>query len=108
MLNNLLIATLFEKSPIQWGLRGDPNLWQAMQTHFAQTPLPADAHTLIQLLEHAFVTLTDHPIITEKHFFIAQFAHGGMSSGLISPTFWRETAVPLLCNRYAQSLNSAD
>ena len=90
------IGDLFQKKPGQWGLRGDPYLWQAMQNHFAQTPLPDDSLQLQQLLAQAFEILTGQSITAEKHFFVEQFAHGGMSGGMISPQFWRETAVPLL------------
>jgi molybdenum cofactor cytidylyltransferase len=94
------IATLFRKSPSQWGLRGDPHLWQAMQTHFAQTPLPDNAEQLVRLIETAFTQLTGQELTVDTHFFVEQFSHGGMSSGLVSPKFWRETAVPLLQARF--------
>ncbi len=97
------IADLFQAKPVQWGLRGDPYLWDAMQNHFAQTPLPHSAEQVAQLLAQAFETLTGQPITAEKHFFVEQFAHGGMSGGIVSPQFWRETAVPLLQARFTKT-----
>ncbi|WP_420645801.1 hypothetical protein [Candidatus Leptofilum sp.] len=96
------IADLFIEKPWQWGLRGDPYLWQEMADHFADTPLPVTPTHLELLLTQAFEALTGQPITDETHFFVERFAHGGMSSGLVSPSFWRETAVPLLLNRYEE------
>jgi molybdenum cofactor cytidylyltransferase len=33
-------------------------------------------------------------------FYVERYGHGGMSSGLVSPEFWRDTAVPLLLARH--------
>ena len=95
------IAELFEPEPSQWGLRGDPYLWQALAERFQLTPLPDSQAALSELLRHAFSELTGKPMSTAEPFHVERFAHGGMSSGLILPEFWRETAVPLLCARYA-------
>jgi len=97
------IAFLFEDRPDQWGLRGDPYLWKAMQAHFSTTPLPADASELADLVAQAFQDLTGYPIATEDHFYLDEFAHGGMSSGHVSPEFWRDTAIPFLCARHAEA-----
>jgi hypothetical protein len=98
------IGELFLEKPWQWGLRGDPHLWQELAGHFAQTPLPSSPEQLEQLLTQAFETLTGHPISTEKHIPVERFPRGGMSGGLVSPEFWRETAVPLLLTRFQNSL----
>jgi hypothetical protein len=97
------IGELFQQIPWQWGLRGDPYLWDAMQNHFSQTPLPRSAEQLAQLLAQAFETLTGQPITAEKHFSVERFPRGGMSGGMVSPQFWRETAVPLLQARFAKA-----
>ncbi|MCB0212544.1 MAG: hypothetical protein KDJ52_24585 [Anaerolineae bacterium] len=101
MAQTKTVASLFDEKPIQWGLRGDPHLWQEMRVHFASTPLPAAASELDVLLETAFETLTGHSIAGDEHFFIERFDHGGMSSGYISPKFWREKVMPLLHAHYA-------
>jgi hypothetical protein len=95
------IAQLFEEEPYQWGLRGDPYLWRRMREHFAATPLPAQLAELDRQIEHAFLELTGQPLSAPEPFFVEAFAHGGMSSGLISPEFWREQALPLLRARYS-------
>lgn len=99
----IFIATLFEKRPMQWGLRGDPYLWEEMQTHFLTAPLPESADQFKVTLEAAFESLTGIPISSEQEFiFIERLAHGGMSSGGVSLRFWRETAIPLLIEQYNQ------
>lgn len=100
--NKFCVADLFQEKPRQWGLRGDPYLWEEMQNHFAQTPLPHSAEQLAQQLAQAFETLTGQPITAEKHFSVERFPRGGMSGGMVSPAFWRETAVPLLQARFEE------
>ncbi|MEZ4593224.1 MAG: hypothetical protein R3D55_19075 [Chloroflexota bacterium] len=95
------IADLFQQKPSQWGLRGDPHLWQEMANHLAQTPLPDNVEQLEQQLTQLFETLTGKPITTEGFIAVERFPRGGMSGGMVSPEFWRETAVPLLLKRFA-------
>jgi hypothetical protein len=74
-----------------------------MCKHFSVVPIPSDSSELKQQIEHAFLLLTGHPLSSSNYFFVEKYAHGGMSSGVISPAFWREKAVPLLVNRYAET-----
>lgn len=97
------VADLFAQRPFQWGLRGDPWLWEEMQTHFHGVPLPATMEELRGLLEEAYEALTGHPLSDERPFCVERFKHGGMSSGFISPRFWVETAIPLLLGRYGET-----
>lgn len=96
------LGSLFEHEPIQWGLRGDPYLWREMRSHFASAPLPESLAKLEEQIAEAFLTLTGQPITTPKVFKVDRFAHGGMSSGGISPDFWRDSALPLLKKRYEE------
>ncbi len=96
------IASLFEKKPHQWGLRGDPYLWREMREYFARTPIPATADELTALIEAAFESLTGHSITETGNFFIERFSHGGMSSGLIEPQFWKDQVIPILRERLAE------
>jgi molybdenum cofactor cytidylyltransferase len=96
------VASLFENTPPRWGLRGDPYLWREMRAHFEQTPLPASSDQLSALIEAAFESLTGHLISELDGFFIERFSHGGMSSGYVSPNFWREQVVSLLGVRFSK------
>lgn len=95
-----VVADLFQEKPGQWGLRGDPYLWQELADHFASVPLPDSEAQLAHLLTQAFAMLTGQPITSEMLIAVDRFPRGGMSGGLVSPQFWRETAVPLLLTRY--------
>jgi len=97
------VGQLFEDEPTQWGLRGDPHLWRAMRAQLSSTPLPSLASDLVEQIEQAFQRLTGHPLSTSTTFHLREFSHGGMSSGAISPEFWREEALPLLRARHART-----
>lgn len=90
---------LFQETPWQWGLRGDPHLWDAMLHHFVGVPCPHTPEGLASLIETAFEELTGHPISHPGLFYVQAFDHGGMSAGHVSPEFWREKAVPFLQQR---------
>ena len=96
------IGQLFEIEPDSWGLRGDPNLWRAMRDYFFVVSLPSNATELEKQIEHAFQQLAGHSLQTPEHFFVEEFAHGGMSSGGISPEYWRESGLRLLLARFAE------
>lgn len=93
------IASLFDEQPVQWNLRGDPHLWREMRAHFDDIPLPSSTEELVALIEAAFHTLTGHSISETEPFFIERYHTGGMSSGMILPTFWRGKIIPLLVER---------
>ncbi|HHH9197611.1 TPA: hypothetical protein ACP307_000629 [Pseudomonas aeruginosa] len=96
----LRIAELFEREPSRWGGRGDPYLWQEMAGQLADAPWPASAAALERLLGETFERLSGHPLEYDALIYLVRHAHGGMSSGMVSPEFWRETAIPELLDRY--------
>ncbi|WP_173096692.1 hypothetical protein [Actinomadura verrucosospora] len=96
-----MMNQLFEERPEQWGLRGDPYVWEALQERLRGTPVPAEAGEVEGLLLDAFravvgVDLTTAP---EEAVYREEFAHGGMSSGSVHLPTWRERLVPLLVRR---------
>lgn len=95
----LFVAVLFATPYPQWGLRGDPFLWQALAERGAQEPLPASEEALLAWVAEGVRSLTGHELSEDKPFFVEPFSHGGMSSGFIAPAQWREVIVPFLCAR---------
>ena len=95
-----MYADLFEQRPLRWGLRGDPHLWQELQAHFASSPLPEKASELQQQLGAAFHLLTGASLSTQGSVRVERFPTLGMSGGLVSVDFWRESAVPFLLSRF--------
>ncbi len=96
------VSELFEPAPAQWGLRGDPWLWAEMAAQLSDLPLPADPAGLDALLAAQFQRLVGTPLDAPvASVFVARYDHGGMSSGMISLGFWRDTGLPLLRSRHA-------
>jgi hypothetical protein len=93
------IAALFEPEPHRWGLRGDPWLWRDMRERFSAVPCPATADELEAIVTAEFERLTGHPVTHGEMIHLEQYSHGGMSSGMVWPQFWREDALPLLRKR---------
>lgn len=102
------MEAIFREKPQQWGLRGDPFLWADMKRQLKTTPLPVSPEAARAIVEGVFAMLTGHPISEAEAFFIERYGHGGMSSGYISPEFWRERAMPLLLSRYQALVAAAD
>jgi hypothetical protein len=95
-----IFKDLFQHKPIQWGLRGDPHLWNDMQEKVADLPYPESEAELLTTLHHLFQQLTGAPITSTEYIFVERYNKGGMSSGLVSPQFWRETAVSHILQTY--------
>ena len=95
------MASLFDPEPETWGLRGDPYLWRALRDHLAQTDIPASADKVVGLLHAAFGELAGLDLVsgTASSAYRAQYAHGGMSSGMLSLDTWRQRLIPILVER---------
>ena len=96
-------SELFEPPPAQWGLRGDPHLWRAMSEHLAETELPGTSAEAGRLLHLTFAELTGVDLAADRSqsVYREQYAHGGMSSGMICLDTWRQELMPLLLERAA-------
>jgi len=97
------ISDLFSPHPPRWGFRGDPHLWNEMQARFVGVTCPESVEQLERTIEAMFEELTGFPMTHRESFQIEKYSHGGMSSGMVSPKFWRETALPLLRSRLEHS-----
>ena len=96
------VAALFQPEPTSWGLRGDPYLWREMKERLASVPWPRTAEEVAATVAAEFERLTGHPISHPEMIYVERHSHGGMSSGMVWPEFWRDTAIPLLQRRYAE------
>jgi hypothetical protein len=102
------MAALFDPEPETWGLRGDPYLWRALRKHLADKPMPGSPDQAARLLHRAFAELTGSDLATDsaEHIYLEKYAHGGMSSGMISLETWRQQLMPTLVHR-ARTLQQA-
>ena len=55
------------------------------------------------LLEETFKELTGKSLKEKESIYIEKYSHGGTSSRLVSPEFWRETGIPELLRRYRET-----
>ncbi|WP_199837526.1 hypothetical protein [Streptomyces caniscabiei] len=95
------MAVLFDPEPERWGLRGDPHLWRAMRAHLTHTEVPPSYDEATALLRATFDELTalDRAEAETPAVYREQYAHGGMSSGMIHLDTWRTSLLPLLAER---------
>ena len=100
MLKRTKIIELFNTTPDQWGLRGDPYLWQEIKMKLAHIDMPATEQALNQLLFQTYQAATGYPISYQQPFPVERFNHGGMSSGFVDPVYWSNHLIPLLLERY--------
>jgi hypothetical protein len=93
-------SVLFDPEPRRWGLRGDPHLWEAMRERLAGTDLPETAEEAAGLLRAAFAELAGVDLADPApSVYREQYAHGGMSSGMICLDTWRQKLMPMLVER---------
>lgn len=93
------VSVIFHERQSQWGLRGDPYLWDELETHFSDFLLPFSEEDLLKEFFKAVEQLTGNRLDSNEHLFVPRYNHGGMSSGMISSNFWLEKALPLLIDR---------
>jgi len=77
---------LFLSQPCNWGSRGAPFFWAYMARTFShiELPMPADAFRKKYMME---VQKLGIPYGVDEYVHIPQFAHGGMSSGMVGGMF---------------------
>jgi hypothetical protein len=95
------LSAVFDPKPEAWGLRGDPYVWRALRAHLSATDIPASADEVGRLLHAAFAEVTGVDLAGEpaSSVYREDYAHGGMSSGMISLDAWRQRLMPMLIER---------
>lgn len=94
-----VISDLFDPAPCQWSLRGDPFLWREMRQAFYHVEIPRQPEELARLISAAFAMFTGASLEKDITVHVKHLARGGMSSGMVSGEFWRESFIPLLIQR---------
>jgi len=95
------MSELFDPEPRTWGLRGDPYLWRALREHLSGADMPGSADNVATKLHAAFGELVGLDLASDPASSVhrEQFAHGGMSSGMVSLDAWRQRLIPMLVER---------
>ena len=98
MSDTRYLSELFDIQPPNWGLRGDPWLWQDMKKSFAATPFPYSSRELVADIRRVFEEKTGEKLTNSARPYVEAYAHGGMSSGMVSGKWWLMTGIPILVN----------
>jgi hypothetical protein len=77
---------LFLSQPCNWASRGAPFFWVHMARHFSSDKLPMSGDGLRRKYLHEVERL-GIPYGVDEYVHIPQFAHGGMSSGMVGGMF---------------------
>lgn len=102
------VGALFDREPVQFGLRGDAYLWRELRAKFATTPLPSDWHDLRQLIEDGVHNVVgdfpsrgslDHQTAGSTVYVPAFDPGHGMSAGSVDLSWWSRTGIPILLDR---------
>ncbi len=96
---SIFVSAIFEEKPKQWGLRGDPYLWEDLKKEFSTVPITISLEDFVKEFKEAFEKHTGNPLTSDCHIFLSKYANGGMSSGQICGEFWMDKALPLLVER---------
>lgn len=93
------VGAIFHKKPMQWGLRGDPYLWEDLEKYFSSIAIPYPEDDFVEEICKVFHQLTGHKMESKGTVRVSGYSHGGMSSGMICQEFWMNEAIPLLVER---------
>ena len=99
------VSIIFKEKPRQWGLRGDSYFWSCLEEKFSKYEFPFKYEEFERIVKEEHLKLTEVELTNESIAECQEFAHGGMSSGVISGEFWNTVALPLLKKRLEKSSN---
>ncbi len=94
------LSLIFDAKPEQWGLRGDPYLWDEMRDVFSGKSLDISERDLANEICSYYEKAVGKPLEYGSQVYVARFAHGGMSSGSISGEFWICRGIPMLIENF--------
>ncbi|MGW3945518.1 GIY-YIG nuclease family protein [Micrococcus endophyticus] len=95
------VGDLFRERPEQYGLRGSDGLWTELRVRFASEPMPASRAELQGLVESAIEEILGEATPYDREsVHMDRYNVGGMSQGLVHLPWWRETAVPMILDRW--------
>ena len=91
---------LIFKEPKQFGLRGDPYLWEELKTIFEQCRIENKTE-FEEFLYDNFERIVGSPIVKSKIYSVPRYRFGGMSAGAVYCDFWLEKGFPILIRQFA-------
>ena len=103
-----MVDEIFEIEPEQWGLRGDPFLWEGLKKSLAELVTKSTTTEEFKtLLNRSFLELLNGKgvLTSATTVYIESYPQYGMSGGSVSLTWWDKTGLPLLIERYKQAIS---
>lgn len=99
-----LIGDIFEDEPRQWGLRGDPHMWQELRNSLSDLKENLNQIEFEKELDKRFnrIVQQEGKQTSNETVWFESFPQLGMSGGSISLNWWQETGLPLIKNRYKE------
>ena len=89
------MESVIKHQPRKLGLRGDAYLYFEMEAYFTGVIIP-DKSDFERIMITAFEEITGSSIDSVESIYVEKLAHGGMSSGMIGASFWKEEIIPYL------------
>lgn len=90
---------LFGTPPPNYGFRGDRPLWLELEETFQNYPWRSPEQVWEEVRAE-IERIMGSSLADADRGYVEQFATGGMSSGMISTSFWLQEALPLLMGRF--------
>lgn len=98
------VSSIFEEEyPGGWAARGNPYFWEHLKNIFENYALPMKDEDFIEIVREEFQNITGHDFRGEESYYVEEFAHGGMSSGVVTTEFWMKSALPELLRRLSET-----
>lgn len=96
---------IFKNKPKQWGLRGDPEMWDALNKQFENLHNISNEEEFGEILNNEFNQLLKKgKKMSNDVVWFEEFSQLGMSGGSVSIEWWTNTGLPLLKKRHSESL----
>lgn len=99
MMSKIFVYSLLIEEPKQWGLRGDPYLWNELIETTHNTLVPETKAELTLLLKRLIKDIIGEELTPAKNITVLRFPNSGMSGGIISSDYWLDVLIPLIINR---------
>ena len=107
-MKDKMLDWIFNPEPERYSLRGDPCLWGEMKECCRNFQGDRSVDELKELLYSLFNDLTGHALYEGEIIYIKKYDPGhGMSSGLVSMSYWVYIVIPLLLRRFEEDRSSS-
>lgn len=92
------VSDIFNEKPKQWGLNGDPYLWEELKQSLSDIVLPYSEFKFENKIVREFHKKVGSSLFSSKPVFVERYSNGGESSGYIDVETWRNKLIPKLIN----------